>query len=127
MPSKISTIFYIHDSNERLMQEYTVKEIMAVSRISRLRLKILKGGCDMFKGEICSLRRYWLVFYYTFGIWQRFWDLAIIWNFDKGLGFWKRFWVLAIIWDLNKGLGFRQWFGISVMVWDSDDGLGFWQ
>ncbi|CAB5193518.1 unnamed protein product [Rhizophagus irregularis] len=57
MPSKISTIFYIHDSNERLMQEYTVKEIMAVSRISRLRLKILKGGCDMFKGEICSLRR----------------------------------------------------------------------
>ncbi|UZO18198.1 uncharacterized protein OCT59_009518 [Rhizophagus irregularis] len=33
MPSKISTIFYIHDSNERLMQEYTVKEIMAVSRL----------------------------------------------------------------------------------------------
>jgi hypothetical protein len=79
MPSKISTICYIHDSNERLMQEYTVKEITAVSRLDandvmkiiylkikafilltrilRLRLKILKRGRDMFKGKICSLRR----------------------------------------------------------------------
>uniref|UniRef100_U9TZM2 Uncharacterized protein n=1 Tax=Rhizophagus irregularis (strain DAOM 181602 / DAOM 197198 / MUCL 43194) TaxID=747089 RepID=U9TZM2_RHIID len=32
MPSKISTICYIHDSNEKLTQEYTVKEITAVSR-----------------------------------------------------------------------------------------------
>ncbi|UZO04243.1 uncharacterized protein OCT59_024634 [Rhizophagus irregularis] len=31
MPSKISTICYIHDSNEKLTQEYTVKEITAVS------------------------------------------------------------------------------------------------
>ncbi|PKC60073.1 hypothetical protein RhiirA1_468556 [Rhizophagus irregularis] len=32
MPAKISTITYIHDSTERLIQDYMVKEIIAVSR-----------------------------------------------------------------------------------------------
>jgi hypothetical protein len=34
MPAKISTISYVHDSTERLTQDYnTVKEITAVSRL----------------------------------------------------------------------------------------------
>ncbi|GET62008.1 hypothetical protein e19070_A0A2I1HGT4_9GLOM [Rhizophagus irregularis DAOM 181602=DAOM 197198] len=32
MPAKISTITYIHDSTERLIQDYMVKEIITVSR-----------------------------------------------------------------------------------------------
>lgn len=34
MPAKISTLAYVHESTERLTQDFTVKEIMAVSRLS---------------------------------------------------------------------------------------------
>ncbi|PKC52126.1 hypothetical protein RhiirA1_482217 [Rhizophagus irregularis] len=33
---------------------------------------------------------------YTFKIWQQFWVLAIICDFDKGLGFWQQFGISAI-------------------------------
>jgi hypothetical protein len=33
MPAKISTMCYVHDSTERLTQEFTVKEITAVARL----------------------------------------------------------------------------------------------
>jgi hypothetical protein len=33
MPAKITAICYIHETNEHLTQEYTVKEITAVSRL----------------------------------------------------------------------------------------------
>ena len=33
MPAKISTVCYVHEATERLTQEYTVKEITAVSRL----------------------------------------------------------------------------------------------
>jgi hypothetical protein len=33
MPAKISTIPYVYDSTEQLTQDYTVKKIMAVSRL----------------------------------------------------------------------------------------------
>ncbi|CAB4430558.1 unnamed protein product [Rhizophagus irregularis] len=39
---------------------------------------------------------------YTFGIWQRFWVLAIIWDFDKGLGFRQQFGILATVWDFSN-------------------------
>ena len=34
MPVKISTICYIHDSTERLTQDFTLKEITAVTRLN---------------------------------------------------------------------------------------------
>ena len=36
MPAKISTVCYVHEATERLTQEYTVKEITAVSRLELL-------------------------------------------------------------------------------------------
>jgi hypothetical protein len=33
MPSKISTVCYVHEYTECLTQEYTVKEVMAVVRL----------------------------------------------------------------------------------------------
>ena len=33
MPAKMSTICYVHDLTERLTQEYTVKEIIAVAHL----------------------------------------------------------------------------------------------
>src|SRR5437016_29636 len=33
MPAKISTICYIHECNERLAQDYTIKEATAVCRL----------------------------------------------------------------------------------------------
>ena len=33
MPAKISTICYVHDVTERLTQEFTVREITAMSRL----------------------------------------------------------------------------------------------
>ena len=34
MPAKLSTIAYVHESTERLTQDFTVKELTAVSRLS---------------------------------------------------------------------------------------------
>ena len=34
MPAKLSTICYVHDLTERLTQDYTIKEITAVARLS---------------------------------------------------------------------------------------------
>jgi hypothetical protein len=34
MPAKLSTIAYVHESTERLTQDFTIKEITAVSRLS---------------------------------------------------------------------------------------------
>ncbi|PKC70224.1 hypothetical protein RhiirA1_439552 [Rhizophagus irregularis] len=50
-----------------------------------------------------------LIYDYTFGIWQRFWDLAIICDFDKGLGFRQQFGISAIVWDFGNSLGFGIW------------------
>ncbi|EXX76850.1 hypothetical protein RirG_029270 [Rhizophagus irregularis DAOM 197198w] len=34
MPAKLSTICYIHDSTQRSMKEYSIKEITVISRLS---------------------------------------------------------------------------------------------
>ena len=84
MPAKLSTIAYVHETTECLTQEFTVKEIMAVSRLSDedptkvVYLKIKHSSlwtgrskpkskssiqrCDLFKGKIYCLREVVLCF-----------------------------------------------------------------
>ncbi|RGB40081.1 hypothetical protein C1646_664132 [Rhizophagus diaphanus] len=63
MPAKISTITYVHDSTERLTQDYMVKEIIAASRtddndVTNVIYRLLFYMTEIYQHKLTILRRH---------------------------------------------------------------------